>query len=227
MWFVPLTVYISSLATNPCSNSHPPKNYLLSMTNSPPPPFFLLYIFCNAILFLHNPNNRNSRTYQTKRNFYPLKPFIPNLTLLFRLHLKLRPQLERNNLCSNNCMFNVYLMQAHTRKNWCEVTVNSLKTLLTIDTITNGSQLAGWGVFNKELAKERIRIASASAKQADKDITDCENTLKTGCQWCIPRKWKNETKNWSYFCIIHKYTKNAILKHLFPSLQIPSPLLNE
>ena len=85
-------------------------------------------------------------------------------------------------------MFNVYLLQAQTRKNWCEESINSLKTLLTIDAITNGSQLSSWGVFNKDMAKVRIQLASACIKQAEKDITYCENTLKTGCQWCTPRK---------------------------------------
>ena len=125
--------------------------------------------------------------------------------LLFSIHLETRFQLERNyrkthftenfsseitkmanpNVCANNCLFNVYLIQSHTRKQWCEVTVDSLKTLLAINTITNGSQLAGWGTFDEKLANERIKLATACAKQATRDIAECEYILKTGCQWCI------------------------------------------
>ena len=96
--------------------------------------------------------------------------------------------MNNSNLCASNCMFHLYLIQAHIRKELCDVTISSLKTLFIIDTITNGSQLEGWGLFNKELANERIRIATVCSRQASKNITDCENTLKTGCQWCMPRK---------------------------------------
>ena len=92
------------------------------------------------------------------------------------------------NACANNCLYYVYLIQSRTRKQWCEVTVDSLKTLLAINTIKNGSQLSGWGAFDEKLANERILLATACAKKATRDMAECENILRTGCHWCIPRK---------------------------------------
>ena len=80
------------------------------------------------------------------------------------------------------------MIQSRTRKQWCEVTIDSLKTLLAINTITNGTQLSGWGAFDEKLANERILLATACAKKAIRDMAECENILRTGCHWCIPRK---------------------------------------
>ena len=92
------------------------------------------------------------------------------------------------NACSNTCMYYVYLIQARTRKQWCEVTIDSLKTLLAINTITNGMQLSGWSAFDVKLANERILLATACAKKASRDMAETENILRNGCNWCIPRK---------------------------------------
>ncbi len=92
------------------------------------------------------------------------------------------------NACANNCLYYVYLIQSRTRKQWCEVTIDSLKTLLAINTITNGTQLSGWGAFDEKLANERISLATACAKKATRDMAEVENILRTGCHWCIPRK---------------------------------------
>ena len=91
-------------------------------------------------------------------------------------------------MCRNNCVYHAYLLQAHVRKNFLQVTIHSLKTLVEIETITNGIPISVsvWGQFNCEAANARIVLASSYVLQAENDILTCENTLKSGCQGCFP-----------------------------------------
>ena len=93
-------------------------------------------------------------------------------------------------MCHNNCLYHTYLLQALVRKNWLEVTINSLKTLIAIEIITNGIPISVsvWGLFNREAANARIVLASSYVLQAENDILTCENTLRSGCQGCFPQQ---------------------------------------
>ena len=140
---------------------------------------------------------RISKNFDDKTLLYhPQLQFLPNRKPHPDLNTNKPRYLPRilpkmTNACANNCLYYVYLIQSRTRKQWCEVTIDSLKTLLAINTITNGMQLSGWGAFDEKLANERILLATACAKKATRDMAEIENILRNGCNWCIPRKWKN------------------------------------
>ena len=101
--------------------------------------------------------------------------------------------MENLYMCQNNCLYRTYLLQALVRKNWLEVTINSLRILIEIETVTGGIPISRWGLFNRGAANARIELASSYLLQANNDIVMCENTLRIGCQGCFPQ-WKKETK---------------------------------
>ena len=123
---------------------------------------------------------------------YPLHQ--PHPHSLPRLQSKLNKKFPVPNLnmdqymCRSNCVYHAYLLQAHVRKNFLQVTMNSLKTLVEIESITNGIPIsvAVWGPFDCESARTRIMLISRYVLQAENDILTCENTLKSGCQGCFP-----------------------------------------
>ena len=93
-----------------------------------------------------------------------------------------------SNVCSPNCLYRVYLIQAETRKQWSDVTITSLKILGSINSITGGNQLNGWCKFDQNLANERIRQATICSQRASNNIIECQRIISSGCAWCKTQK---------------------------------------
>ena len=62
--------------------------------------------------------------------------------------------------------------------------IASVNTLLSVQRLINGKELAGWQSLDEKIAKERINSAAIIAKRAQKDINLCQEIMQNGCNWC-------------------------------------------
>ena len=83
---------------------------------------------------------------------------------------------------NTNCVYRVYLVQAETRKLWCEVSITSLRVLGSVNTIIGGQELRGWS------ANERIEKTNLARLRATNDVIECQRILGIGCDACNAQK---------------------------------------
>ena len=90
--------------------------------------------------------------------------------------------------CFPNCVYRVYLVQAETRKLWCEVSITSLRILGSVNSIIEGQELRGWSKFNQDSANERIEKTNLARLRATNDVIECQRILGIGCDVCNSQK---------------------------------------
>ena len=88
------------------------------------------------------------------------------------------------NRCRKDCIFNTLLIQAYTRRTLYSNIVNGLNSLMALQNLVNGREMAGWAPLNEHLAKTTIENNTIAYIKSNNDIKTIKETLKNGCTMC-------------------------------------------